>query len=357
MGKYLLSSLIGMCCIILLLPSIISAHPGRTDSNGGHVCRTNCEKWGLEYGEYHHHNGGGSKSNNSTGSSSDTSKPVPTPKSEPTPKPEPKPKIDKKQGQANKHFQQANSYYNSGDYQSAIDELEKIYKLGKNNSKTDSLVRKSLAAIYGLATSAFKKEDYSTAKEHIKYITDNQYTSDQLNQKADALLEEIKVSEEVEHLLSEATYSKDEKEYNKALEYIKEARKLKDSKALTAFYDETVEALMEDAQLAYQKREYNNALKHYKLLVKITHTPQLSGQFQNILQQIRDEQLLQDKFGISKSDFDGESLYTHLIETANKTSYDKTIVNSLKSALVESEKEQMQFIFNIEITDLLKGAN
>ena len=29
---------------------------GRTDANGGHTCRTNCEKWGLQYGEYHYHN-------------------------------------------------------------------------------------------------------------------------------------------------------------------------------------------------------------------------------------------------------------------------------------------------------------
>ena len=28
----------------------------RTDANGGHTCRTNCEKWGLQYGEYHYHN-------------------------------------------------------------------------------------------------------------------------------------------------------------------------------------------------------------------------------------------------------------------------------------------------------------
>lgn len=32
------------------------AHPGRTDANGGHTCRTNCtENWGLQYGEYHYH--------------------------------------------------------------------------------------------------------------------------------------------------------------------------------------------------------------------------------------------------------------------------------------------------------------
>lgn len=32
-----------------------SAHPGNTDSNGGHVCRTNCPSWGLEFEEYHTH--------------------------------------------------------------------------------------------------------------------------------------------------------------------------------------------------------------------------------------------------------------------------------------------------------------
>jgi hypothetical protein len=31
------------------------AHPGRTDNNGCHTCYTNCENWGLKYGEYHCH--------------------------------------------------------------------------------------------------------------------------------------------------------------------------------------------------------------------------------------------------------------------------------------------------------------
>jgi hypothetical protein len=39
----------------------------------GHTCRTNCEQWGLEYGEYHYHSGksasGGSNSNKSGKSS------------------------------------------------------------------------------------------------------------------------------------------------------------------------------------------------------------------------------------------------------------------------------------------------
>ena len=41
--------------IIFLFSSIIAAHPGRTDSKGGHYCRTNCDDWGRVYGQYHYH--------------------------------------------------------------------------------------------------------------------------------------------------------------------------------------------------------------------------------------------------------------------------------------------------------------
>ena len=40
----------------------VLAHPGKTDGNGCHTCRTDCEKWGLEYGEYHCHNDGDTSS-------------------------------------------------------------------------------------------------------------------------------------------------------------------------------------------------------------------------------------------------------------------------------------------------------
>ncbi|QLC85419.1 YHYH domain-containing protein [Priestia megaterium] len=39
----------------LFTKEITFAHPGRTDEDGGHTCYTNCEEWGLEYGEYHYH--------------------------------------------------------------------------------------------------------------------------------------------------------------------------------------------------------------------------------------------------------------------------------------------------------------
>jgi len=47
---------ITVTCAFILTANIAFAHPGRTDSKGGHTCRTNCtERWGLKYGEYHYH--------------------------------------------------------------------------------------------------------------------------------------------------------------------------------------------------------------------------------------------------------------------------------------------------------------
>lgn len=61
--KKIISVLALILCFAFLPVQMIEAHPGRTDANGGHTCRTNCEKWGLQYGEYHYHNGGGGSSN------------------------------------------------------------------------------------------------------------------------------------------------------------------------------------------------------------------------------------------------------------------------------------------------------
>jgi hypothetical protein len=52
---------------IFLFGSIVSAHPGRTDSNGGHNCSEKSKAKGLCTG-YHYHNGGGSSSGGSTSS-------------------------------------------------------------------------------------------------------------------------------------------------------------------------------------------------------------------------------------------------------------------------------------------------
>lgn len=51
---------------------VVAAHPGRTDSRGGHHCWTNCKKWGHKTGSWHKHNSG--KSKKSSKSNKKTSK-------------------------------------------------------------------------------------------------------------------------------------------------------------------------------------------------------------------------------------------------------------------------------------------
>ena len=50
--------------MLLFLPGTAAAHPGNTDSSGGHTCRTNCSSWGYSTGQYHYH--GGSTSSSTT---------------------------------------------------------------------------------------------------------------------------------------------------------------------------------------------------------------------------------------------------------------------------------------------------
>lgn len=84
MSKYFLTIFFSLLISFLFAPAA-NAHPGNTDSSGGHTCRTNCPRWGLDYGEYHYHGG---------------SRPAPyippivkaTPTSKPVPSPIPSPK-------------------------------------------------------------------------------------------------------------------------------------------------------------------------------------------------------------------------------------------------------------------------
>jgi len=54
--KYTIKFFIYLISFFILISNDIYAHPGRTDAFGCHTCRTNCEYWGLNYGEYHCHN-------------------------------------------------------------------------------------------------------------------------------------------------------------------------------------------------------------------------------------------------------------------------------------------------------------
>ncbi len=59
--------------IFLILTINADSHPGRTNADGCHVCRTNCEQYGLEQDEYHCHNKSSSNQENSTSTSTSSS--------------------------------------------------------------------------------------------------------------------------------------------------------------------------------------------------------------------------------------------------------------------------------------------
>lgn len=70
--------------LITFIPTIVFAHPGKTDANGCHYCRTNCAKWGLYNGQYHCHNGGTGESSSSNNTTKKTTKKTTTNKSSTT---------------------------------------------------------------------------------------------------------------------------------------------------------------------------------------------------------------------------------------------------------------------------------
>ncbi len=47
--------LLAVLIILGLSASTAISHPGGTDKDGCHHCWTNCDRWGLSYGEYHCH--------------------------------------------------------------------------------------------------------------------------------------------------------------------------------------------------------------------------------------------------------------------------------------------------------------
>ena len=51
-------SLLLFSLLFLFVASPIEAHPGNTAADGCHYCRTNCDKWGVPWGERHCHGGG-----------------------------------------------------------------------------------------------------------------------------------------------------------------------------------------------------------------------------------------------------------------------------------------------------------
>lgn len=64
--------------LVLVLVLDISAHPGRTNADGCHYCRTNCEQYGLQQDEYHCHNNEAASTASSTSTVDSSSSSVKT---------------------------------------------------------------------------------------------------------------------------------------------------------------------------------------------------------------------------------------------------------------------------------------
>lgn len=333
--------LLTVLCGMLLLPSFANAHPGRTDSNGGHTCRTNCEKWGLEYGEYHFHNGG-----SSSGGSSDRN-------STPTTKPEPV--IDENQVQADIYFTTANTYYTDRKYEEALAEAEKIYPLNRNITKTNDLVNKSLESLFKKAELEFADKEYYEAKNNLTYIfEDYAHANSQIKQKAKSLFEKIVKEEEFQNNLTKATEAKENKNYNEAISILNELKKENTSTTVLTIYNDTVKELQKEADISFDMKDYKIAKAHYELLNNIIIDPSLKSQYTTRIELMQDEELIQKMLGIDKEDIEINSLFEHLIVEENETPYNKITIQTLTNLL---KPKELDFIFDINIKDLFKGVN
>lgn len=381
MRKTLYLSITLLCCLALSLPSITYAHPGRTDSNGGHTCRTNCEKWGLEYGEYHYHNGsGGSDSDSSSGSksnsnsesgadsnetsesSSNNKKSTPSeskPESEPKPesKPEPEPKIDKKQIQADEHYQNAINYFNNDKFHDALEELNDIYDLDRTNNKTDELMQNSLTAIYQLAESNLDSDNYTKSTELLDSIVDYQHSPEKIKEKAEALLKDVISFEKIANLLSDAKTAKDNKEYKEAISFIDEANELKETEEVSNLFDTTMDDIMAEAETAYFKNEFEKANNLYGLLEQHIKSEELKEDYQTTIQHIQDLLNIQEKYDLKIIDVNKDSLFNHLIDEDKEPNNDSNIIDTVTSYITKTKQEEViPFIFDIHIKELLTGG-
>ncbi|MFJ7951303.1 YHYH domain-containing protein [Lysinibacillus sp. NPDC096418] len=333
--------LVTSLCGILLVPNFADAHPGRTDSNGGHTCRTNCEKWGLEYGEYHFHNGGRSSGGSSGRYSS------------PTPKPEPV--IDENQVQADKYFTSANTYFTNGKYEEALAEAEKIYPLNRNINKANDLVNKSLESLFKKAELEFAAKEYYDAKNNLTYIFEGYaHANSQIKQKAKSFFEKIVKEEEFQNNLSKATEAKGNKNYDDAISILNELKKENKSTTVSTLYNDTVKELQNEADISFDKKDYKMAKSHYQLLNNIITDLTLKSQYTTRIELMQDEELIQKMLGIDKEDIEKNSLFEHLIVEENETPYNKVTIQTLTNLL---KPKELDFIFDINIKELFKGVN
>lgn len=150
--------------LILSSSTVIEAHPGRTDGNGCHTCRTNCEKWGLSYGEYHCHNGGSSNQASSSSGGTSNSQAV----QQTQPKIPAKPKINYAQrGQIDGYqfkIKHPNKTLADADYTYKNASYKKAYKKAYKQAESELLIQTKQVAERKGKADAKASEAYQLSK-------------------------------------------------------------------------------------------------------------------------------------------------------------------------------------------------
>jgi len=342
-------------CGLLLVPSLANAHPGRTDSNGGHTCRTNCERWGYEYGEYHYHNGGGSSSNSSSSSSTSNSISTPTPKPAPVPKPKPKPVIDEKQVKADRYYEKANAYYAKGEYKKALKSAQKIYSYDRNINKAEQLTDRSLEKLYDNAQKNIDRKLYKKAEDDLYYIYyDSEYGSENIKKKASLLFDKVVEKQIFLEKIKEIEQAQSDKEYEDAFELLNDLKKESPSKELTKLYDNTLRGLQKEAETSFKKREYESAKPYLNLLTKVVPTAALKAQYAAKIKSIDDQEEIMELLGLEQEELQKNSLFEHLIVVENETPRNEAPTTAIMNLIMP---KKLDFIKDIYINDLFKGGN
>ncbi len=188
--------------ILLSTPTtLVKAHPGRTDSNGCHTCRTNCDKWGLSTGEYHCHNGDDTTTENQTNLISDDST-QPQVQRDTTEIPKKQVEVPKinyaeegekdgyefKKKYPNKELQEAEYTYENNDYKEAFDAS---FEKAENELKDNTI---QLASEQG-KQDALKAETYQLEKLPSNIIKKvyTQYYKENYNEKEQEYYNEIEI--------------------------------------------------------------------------------------------------------------------------------------------------------------------
>lgn len=244
------------------MSSIVSAHPGRTDSSGGHTCRTNCAKWGLGTGEYHYHNGGSksSSSSSSSSSASSSSKNVDTRSKE-------EKEADSYIWQGDYYFKQS-SYYNALYYYLKADATAYGWKVDYSNYTTAAQKVADQAAAF------LKKDNLASAKQYFDLLGQDTYLDYQydVSKNLDAIAER----QAFLNAFGDARWYYSQKNYINALLLAdqKMNQGLANNTHAIEFMDDSALKLTQQAYGAFVKKDYELSLKCYKVLANSKFAPQ-----------------------------------------------------------------------------------